>query len=520
MLTTLLRPFYFVDRRIDQLGMYRVVTLALSFLTVIALVCGAIGWLPYTFLELSASLGVVLLSGMTINWLLAKLFQVHTNHESALITSLIVFFLVIPAQLSRIELSFIIALVTGLAMVSKYLIAWRGQHILNPAAAGAVAVGLVYEFIPLPPGYFEAGWWIGTPVLFVPLLLAVVVIVQKVRKWTPVLVFLSVAFVVFLFEEWRFTGELFTNWERFWLSGPSLFLAGFMLTEPFTMPPTKRLQGWYGGIVGVLSQATFLAPVLKMTPELALVIGNLAMQPFRLQQKLKLKLIKRQEIAESIYEFTFTKPAGLRFQAGQYLEWMLPHGSADSRGIRRYFTIASAPTESYLKLALKVVSEGSSYKQALMQLDEGEQIIASQLAGDFLLPADTTQKLGFIAGGIGVTPFRSHLMYMRDSDKVHDTALFYCANTAAELAYYEDFEKLSQSQALSVIPVLAKEEREALYEHGFVTADMLARRVPDYLERHWYISGPPPMVRAYRNLLSDLGVKNSNITTDFFPGLA
>jgi len=70
---------------------------------------------------------------------------------------------------------------------------------------------------------------------------------------------------------------------------------------------------------------------------------------------------------------------------------MLPHKQVDSRGPRRYFTIASSPTESVVRLALKVVPagsdmRGSSYKQALLQLDEGQEIIVSQLAGDFTLP--------------------------------------------------------------------------------------------------------------------------------------
>ena len=155
-----------------------------------------------------------------------------------------------------------------------------------------------------------------------------------------------------------------------------------------------------------------------------------------------------------------------------------------------------------------------------MQLDEGQEIIVSQLAGDFTLPQDTEAKLGFIAGGIGVTPFSSHIAWMRDSGRTHNTHLYYCANTTPELAYMDEFQALSQQLSLVVIPVIAKEEVIPPFEKGFITTEMLARRTPDYKERIWYISGPPPMVNAYRQLLKQTGVPRAQIKTDFFPGLA
>jgi len=57
-------------------------------------------------------------------------------------------------------------------------------------------------------------------------------------------------------------------------------------------------------------------------------------------------------------------------------------------------------------------------------------------------------------------------------------------------------------------------------EKGYITKELLERRVPDYKERFWYLSGPPPMVNAYDVLLKKNGVKGSMITKDFFPGLA
>jgi len=296
-----------------------------------------------------------------------------------------------------------------------------------------------------------------------------------------------------------------------------------MLTEPFTTPPRSHHQVMYGGLVGALSSTAIFAPFFPMTPELALVLGNTFAYMFRIRRKLFLKLQSKRLIAIDTWEFTFSKPAGFSFLAGQYVEWMLPHGQTDMRGTRRYFTIASSPTESVVRLALKVMpagQKGSTYKSRLLDMDHGEVVIVSQLAGDFVLPKHTDTSLGFIAGGIGITPFSSHLSWMQASGKQYDTHLYYCANTVGELAYHDEFTSMGTTMPLLTIPVIFKEEVNPPNERGFVTSEMLARRTPDFAERTWYISGPPGMVNAYETLLQESGVPRKQIKTDFFPGLA
>jgi ferredoxin-NADP reductase/Na+-translocating ferredoxin:NAD+ oxidoreductase RnfD subunit len=509
-----------LNSKLDATGMYRVVSVGLLALAAVAILFGFAGLIPYAGSELILSALVTVGAALSTNVLFAKLFSVHANHESALITGLILFFLILPAELSQLQFSAIIAAVTFFAIASKYVLVWRKQHILNPVAAGVVAVTVLYAFFPLPPGYFESSWWIGQPVMFIPLVLVGLAVVIKVRKWTPVASFLAVAFVVYLFEEWRFTGEFLENWEGFWVSGPSVFLAAFMLTEPFTMPPTKKVQRWYGALVGFLSQTTLLTPFIKITPELALIAGNMFAYAFRIRRKLFLELISKQEIAADTWELVFSKPTGFTFNAGQYLEWMLPHKNLDQRGPRRYFTIASSPTEDVVRLIFKTVDSGSSYKKALLELEPGGQVIASQLAGDFLLPKDAQQKLGFIAGGIGITPFISHVKYLEETQSERDCKLFYCVNEESEMVYKDYFTAVSKDMSLELIPVISNGEVDKVAESGFITHEILQRRVPDYLERCWYLSGPPPMVNAYSTLLKEAGVSSGNIKKDFFPGLA
>lgn len=167
---------------------------------------------------------------------------------------------------------------------------------------------------------------------------------------------------------------------------------------------------------------------------------------------------------------------------------------------------------------MKITENPSSYKSMMKTLDVEHPVIASQLAGDFLLPISVDHKLGFIAGGIGVTPFRSHVKWMLDSNRMHDTALYYCVNSANEMAYQDLWREAEEKFSFTLVPVAAKEVVQPPQEQGYVTKEMIIRRTPDYLERTWYISGPPGMVTAYKQLLRSMGVKQGSIKTDFFPG--
>lgn len=509
--------FHLINTHLDAIGMYRLVTLSLSFLVICSLVLGVFNFVPYSALEQLVSLFVVLTTALITNVVLGKLLQIHVNNESAVITALIIFFLVLPALWNNIAESWIIALVTFLAILSKFIFVRQKQHLVNPAAFGVVLVALFYQFFP-NLGYFESAWWIGQPAMFVPLVLVGTLLVIKLRRFKLISVFVLTAFIFYLFESWSIGAGFWEQIPNFWLSGPTLFLAFFMLTEPFTLPPTKNLQIIYAMLIGFLSQTTIFESFLELTPELALVIGNLLFFAFTLRQKLFLSLIEKREIAKNTFEFVFAKPHDMAFVAGQYMEWMLPHGQSDNRGIRRYFTIASAPSDKYLRIGVRFGEKISTYKTNLLLLAVGDKIIASQRAGDFTLPKDNTKKVAMVAGGIGITPFASQISEMIHNKEKRDTILFNCNNTEAEIAYQEILADAEKKLPINVVNILAK-EKIAGCEFGFLTEEIIKKHAPDYLEREWYISGPPMMVRSYRKLLKDMKVPLKQIVTDFFPGL-
>ena len=151
----------------------------------------------------------------------------------------------------------------------------------------------------------------------------------------------------------------------------------------------------------------------------------------------------------------------------------------------------------------------------------GDTLSASHLAGDFVLPKDPSEKLAFIAGGIGITPFRSMVQYLVDTRDRRSAVLLYANKTADDIAYKEVFDRAEREIGLKTVHVLSGEAAPPPgMQSGRIDAARIAREVPDYRERLFFISGPHTMVDSFARTLREMGVPRRNIKTDFFPGFA
>jgi ferredoxin-NADP reductase len=218
-----------------------------------------------------------------------------------------------------------------------------------------------------------------------------------------------------------------------------------------------------------------------------------------------------------VADYAFTPDRTASFLPGQYMEWTLDHPKVDSRGNRRTFSIASSPTEPNIHMGVKFYEPSSTYKKALSSLKPGGVVYAGPIAGDFVLPADKSEKLVLIAGGIGITPFRSMLKYLLDMREQRDIVLVYAVSDPSEVAY-EDVLKAAEAKGVHVIRLLTAETTPEGWKGatGRLTGDFIKEHIKDHTERSFYISGPNAMVQGTRDTLRKLNVKK--IKTDYFTG--
>ncbi|HZS77367.1 MAG TPA: oxidoreductase [Ktedonobacteraceae bacterium] len=501
-----------IDDFLDRITMYRLVLYILIIYIACAAVLSYFGLLPFSPGALLLSTAFLVLMCWATNTLIAYILAVPTNIESTYITALILALIISPIATSNDFL--FLGWATILAISSKYVLSLYNKHIFNPAAVAIVITSFALGE--------SASWWVGTASMLPVILLGGLLVIRKLRQGEILTFFLMTSLftvcVVSLLQGLPLLKEL----QQLVIMSPLFFFATIMFTEPLTAPPTQKLRYIYAGIVGIFFVPQIHVGSIYSTPELALVVGNLYSYAVSPKHKVILKLKRKKKIAFSMMDFAFQPSHKLAFVPGQYLEVTLAHAKPDSRGNRRYFTIASSPTENELHLGVRFYPKSSTFKQALYRIDNRSKILAGQIAGDFTLPPDPRQKLVFIAGGIGITPFRSMLKYLIDTNQYRDIVLLYANRTLDEIAYKDILSEAQTKLGIKVYCTLTDTKAIPGNWPGFrgrIDADMIATAVPDYRQRTFYLSGSLGMVRACEYYLRNLGVELDQIKKDFFPGL-
>ncbi|MCW1907931.1 MAG: oxidoreductase [Candidatus Saccharibacteria bacterium] len=505
-----MNPLKAVDELLNSITMYRLLVYALSSLALIAIVFSFTGVLTLSGPGLSLSLSTLLVVCFAVNWALAKVWRAMPSTESWLITALILFFILPPTNTAARFLGLVG--VGILAMASKYLLAFRRKHIFNPAAI-ALVIGSLLEIS-------SAIWWVGNKTMFPLLAFVGILILRKLRHVTLALVFVAATLITVVLFNLDSDLGLSSVLQTAVMSSPLVFLGAIMLTEPATMPSTKGWRLVFAALVGVVSVAEVSILDRSITAEMALVAGNALAFMVSPRYKTILEFVRRQPVApgSTVYDYVFKSSEKLAFQPGQYMELTLPHTKPDTRGNRRVFTIASSPTENDVHFGIKINEQTSSFKRALQTLVPGQKLIGGQIAGGFVLSKKTEEKLLMIAGGIGVTPFRSMAKHLIDSNESRDAVLFYMIASPSELAFKDVFTEAG-SHGLKTMPVLSGEApQDWKGMTGPLSADDFQKVVPDLKHRRVYISGPPGMVDAYKKILVRAGVPRTRIVTDHFSG--
>jgi ferredoxin-NADP reductase len=505
-----------LDRITGTVTMYRLILICLVAIVVETVLLSLTGVISQSPLAIIATGLVAIIFTNASNWVFGKLFKVRPHTESSFITGLLLLFIfepVNPLDPSALLKFGGIALAGIIASASKYLLAFRGRHLFNPAAVGAFVVTLI-----TPLGDFAA-WWLATAWLLPVTVVLGFVVLYRTRRYLMAGVFVV---AVFFLTFWVYGGsgqplsvtllEPFTTFS-------TIFFAAFMLSEPLTMPPHRWQQLVEALIVAIVFTVPLHIGTFSLTtPQFALLVGNLFAFFFGQRRGIRLDFLGKRELTPTSWELSFRPQRPIRFQAGQYMELTIPHAKADVRGQRRIFSVASAPVETdVIRFGLNTAERSSSLKKALLGLEPGEVVSATEVGGDFLLPKDLTRPLLFVAGGIGITPFMSHLEQIEGASESRDVVVVYSASSATELAYSDRLKALGHP-VLLLAPAAPKPlpKNWTYLGRGPLTADSLASAIPDVKSRAAYVSGPPAFVHVVRTLLHK--AQAQSVKTDFFAG--
>lgn len=219
----------------------------------------------------------------------------------------------------------------------------------------------------------------------------------------------------------------------------------------------------------------------------------------------------REAVAEGTVAFRFDKPAGFTFKAGQSVSVALIDPPAEPNSARRTFSLASAPFEDELMVATRM-REGSAFKRALQALPIGAPVRLTGPLGAMTLHEDSARAAVLIAGGIGITPFRSMLLQAERERLAHPLLLAYSNRQRGHAAFIDELEALQQRHAR--FRLLAR----MTDTEGFLDEEALTRFTRDAPAPVYYLAGPPAMVQAMKAILARIGAGAADVRSEEFYG--
>jgi ferredoxin-NADP reductase len=229
----------------------------------------------------------------------------------------------------------------------------------------------------------------------------------------------------------------------------------------------------------------------------------------------------RKLVGDGTAVFYLDKPADFEFKAGQFANFTLLDGTeADPKDNTHTLSFASAPHEKNLIIAMRL--RDTAFKRTLNELPIGARVLVQGPYGNLTLQNNATRPAVFIAGGIGITPFRSMISQATETHRTNKIFLFYSVRRAEDAAFLDELEGMEELNPL--FKCIATVTRPDLKKNGWhgetghITRETLERWIGDLRAPIYYIAGPPTMVSGVRDMLNGAGVDDDDIRAEEFFG--
>ena len=223
-------------------------------------------------------------------------------------------------------------------------------------------------------------------------------------------------------------------------------------------------------------------------------------------KKRELPLLESYKESEDVYTFLFEKEKDLTWKAGQHGLFRITHKKI--KNPIRPFSVASAPTENVVKITIGISDDPSDFKKAMLELKQGMKVSMSGPVGGFYIKDNSPSLL--IAGGIGITPFRSILKQIEaEGNGVEKPIHLLYMDSKKSFIYKDELDEIANNPSISVTYL---DSRNDLHQEidKFTT---LYKNNGKY-----FIAGPKSMVDSISTYLQNNHISKRNIKKDAFFG--
>ncbi|MCL7487247.1 MAG: ferric reductase-like transmembrane domain-containing protein [Desulfobulbaceae bacterium] len=204
---------------------------------------------------------------------------------------------------------------------------------------------------------------------------------------------------------------------------------------------------------------------------------------------------------------------GMKFNPGQFA-WLTIGRPPFSIREHPFSFSSSAMEPDRIRITIKELGDFTS---RIREVAPGTRAYLDGPYGSFTIDRYAAVGYVFIAGGVGITPVMSILRTMADRHDARPALLIYGSRTWADATFREKLEGLRARLHLRIVHVLEEPPEEWRGECGRITAELLARQLPENrMERDYFICGPEPMQKAVKEALDRLGLPMEHVQSESF----
>ncbi|MFA5156719.1 MAG: FAD-dependent oxidoreductase [Candidatus Omnitrophota bacterium] len=234
-------------------------------------------------------------------------------------------------------------------------------------------------------------------------------------------------------------------------------------------------------------------------------------------KEIRARFIEKIPRTGSVESFRFTPAESPGFLPGQAAQLIFDENNRNNRELNKYLSFSSSPERAYVEFTKRISS--SAFSKQLENLKSGDEVLLKAPVGNCVF-RDDYAKIGFLIGGIGITPVISIIEHIMDKKLTTDALLLYSNRTDDDIAFKEELDRwqaLNKNIKVSYI-VTDCQPKDNTCIRGVIDKEMVSEKVYELNKRIFFLFGPPGMVAAMNNLCLDLGCSGENIKAENFVG--
>ncbi len=234
-------------------------------------------------------------------------------------------------------------------------------------------------------------------------------------------------------------------------------------------------------------------------------------------KEIRAKLIERIKRTDTVESFRFMPDEKIVFEPGQFLQVVFDEKDRNNKELNKYLSFSSSPGKEYFEVTKRL--SDSAFSSRLKALKSADSVLFRAPLGNCVFKLEYG-KIGFLIGGIGITPVISIIEHIVEKKLDNSVVLFYSNRTEAEIAFKKELDawRGTDCNIKVIYTVTDCQPADNSCEFGFMDKATVSANIPDIKERIMFMTGPPKMVEILKNVCLELGCDPSRVKTENFVG--